>query len=349
MNERVFRHVTPDEFRWQTDVSGAPERFTELLWIDGHLDGGWKLGFGLFRAWPRYDGRPCIYICLLSPDGTCRRIEQAFDPDEFRAGENLDAHLGKDNWISTRVGAIGDIVGYDFVVSVDGLQFEGHCDTVCTGVKFSSQSPGYTSRDSGAGIAVGWWPLIPSARASCRIVIDGATIETSGVFYLERQISSFPLGGLEGEKSAQSIWTWGNFHAGDFTAGWTDSGASEHFGYRHFTPFVLWKNSEPFLSTFSFASYVEKFKVNPDNGLVYPEVVTLKASNGEIDFFARMTNGRMIEHNELDRKRDSIYCRQACDVHGTIWQWGKPQRIVGEAIHEWGTQAGNYPFIRTAA
>lgn len=346
MSDRVFRHVTADEFRWQSEVSGPPDLFTELLWLDGHLDGGWKLGIGFFRAWPRYQGRPTIYLVLLAPDGRCIRIEQPFEPAEFGSGKGLDSHWGANNRITSDLDKTGRAARYRFSVDVENVQAEFECEADCLGVKFSADSPGYSAHDPARGTVIGWWPLIPSARAKGWIRVDGERAELSGIFYIERQISTFPLGGKEGEASAQSIWTWGNFHAGDYTAGWTDSGASEQFGYRHFTPFVLWKGGEPVFSTFAFASYVEKFAINPETGLAFPAVVTLKASDGETDLFAQLINGKMIEHNELDRKRDSIYCRQASEVRGQLRRWGKTERFTGEAIHEWGTQAGNFPFIR---
>jgi len=346
MAERAFRHVTPEEFRWHTELSGDPDSLCELLWIDGHLDDGWQIGIGLMRARPLMDGHPAIFIRLLSPDGRCIQADEKFTHEEFQNGGGLSARWGRNNSIVADVGPSGSPGAYRLSLRVREFEVDLHCVAECTGVKFVTASPGYTACDTKSGLATGWWPLIPRARVSGSIVVQGEARQVSGLFYLERQVSSLPLGGREGEKTAQSIWAWGNFHAGDFTAGWTDSGASEDFGYRHFTPFVMWKGSDPFLSTFSFASYVEKFAINPKNGLAYPEVVTLKASGGDIDFFARLVSGHIIDHYEMNNKRDSLYCRQASEVHAQIRQWGATRRIEGRAVHEWGTRAGNFPFIR---
>jgi hypothetical protein len=69
MAERAFRHVTPEEFRWRTELSRGLDSLCELVWIDGHLDDGWQIGIGLLRARPLMDGHPAILIRLLSPEG----------------------------------------------------------------------------------------------------------------------------------------------------------------------------------------------------------------------------------------------------------------------------------------
>jgi hypothetical protein len=98
------------------------------------------------------------------------------------------------------------------------------------------------------------------------------------------------------------------------------------------------------MSTFAFASYVERFALNPTTGLAMPIVTTLKASDGATDFFARLVNRRNVEHVELNDKPGSVYCRQLSEVAARLHGPDGTERATGRAVHEWGTQAGNYPF-----
>jgi hypothetical protein len=154
------------------------------------------------------------------------------------------------------------------------------------------------------------------------------------------------LAGGAGQPSAQSIWTWGHFTAGEYTGLWTDSAASLQLGNRHFSPFVLYRGSEPVLSTFAFSSSVERFTVDEPGGLPRPAVVTLRAAEGGREFFARLVDGQVSDHFELNGVEGAFYCRQVGRIEAEFYHWGR-DRFVGEVVHEWGTQAGNFPFVRT--
>jgi hypothetical protein len=73
-------------------------------------------------------------------------------------------------------------------------------------------------------------------------------------------------------------------------------------------------------------------------------VFTLKAAEGERELFARITGGRIHDQFELDGNAGAYYCRQICDVEVELRHWGRTTRLSGEAVYEWGTQSGNFPF-----
>jgi hypothetical protein len=315
----------------------------DLFWLDGELDNGWQIGIGLLRSRPLVGGRPAITIKIMRTDGAVINADATFTVEEFTPSA-FGGSWGPDNRLEGQLDGAGRPAAFRLTLAVDDLLLDVTCHAVCFGAKFVDTSPGFTVHDEAGGSAAGWWPLIPRARASGTLSINGDVIDASGDFHIERQVSSFPLAGNAGEKSAQSIWSWGHFYAGEYTAIWTDSGASEHFGYHHFTPFLLWRGSELLLSTFAFACYVERFTVNPATSLALPVVTTLKASDGTTDFFARLVEPRNFEHVELNNKPGSIYCRQVSRVAARIEGTGTVERVAGRAVHEWGTQAGNYPF-----
>jgi hypothetical protein len=338
---RVFRPIGPDEVRWHDELPWHPG-MADLFWLDGELDNGYQLGIGLLRSRPLVGGLPGITIKILTPDGEVFEVDETFTAEEF-TGTAFGGSWGE-NQLVGQIDDDGRPVGYRLILAVGNITLDVTCDGVCVGSKFVDSSPGFTTFDESTGSAAGWWPLLPKSTSSGTLTIGDTVLDASGAFHIERQVTTFPLAGSAGEKSAQSIWTWGHFYAGEYTAIWTDSGASEHFGYHHFTPFLLWRGNELVLSTFAFASYVERFTINPVTGLALPVVTTLKASDGETDFFARLIEPRNFEHVELNNKPGSIYCRQLSQVSARIETTDGVERAGGTAIHEWGTQAGNFPF-----
>ena len=318
------------------------------MWLDGDLDNGYQIGIGLIRCRPLVGGLPSVTIKVLPPVGDVIEVNETFEPTDFVGGP-FEGRWGGRNRIVGALDGRGNPTGYVLELAVGGVEVNITCRAVCTGMKFVDSSPGYTAYDAANNHAAGWWPVIPRAIATGTVTVNGTALDGTGAFHLERQVSSFPLGGNAGEKSAQSIWTWGHLYADDYTAVWTDSGASEHFGFRHFTPFLLWKGADLVLSTFAFASYVEQFALNPRTGLVMPAVTTLKASDGHSDFFARLLHPRNSEHLELNNKPGSLYCRQVSDVTARVDRPAETDRLTGRAVHEWGTQAGNFPFVTATA
>jgi len=156
MNDKVFRDLAPEEYRWHTEVQGDPKSICELLWIDGMFDNGWQIGMGLLRARPIAGGHPAITIKLESPDGKVTETNATFAHEEFSASEGLTARWGEANRIVGRLDESGRLAGYSLELQVENVRVSMDATTVCSGVKFVSASPGYTVHDPKTHLAVGW-------------------------------------------------------------------------------------------------------------------------------------------------------------------------------------------------
>lgn len=343
MSSKVFRHVTADEAAWRTELGADDPAYVELMWLDALLDDGSRLGIGLYRSRPYDGGRPAVTVNLLQPGLDFTEVHATFEPDDFTPLP-FGGTWGEAVTLQGVLDPDGRPESFTVSLKIDTIEVELTCAVVCTGMKFTSASPGYTHHRPETGAAVGWWPLAPRADATGTIAVDGTSVPVSGRVHLEKQLSSLPLAGDHGAASAQSIWTWGHFTCGEYTGLWTDSAASEHLGFRHFTPFVLYRGSEPLLSTFAFASYVERFRRDPTTGVVGPEVVTLRANEGDRDLFARLVDGRVSDQFQLNGVPGAHYCRQVGRIEIELRHWGRTTRMMGDVVHEWGTQAGNFPF-----
>lgn len=340
---RAFRRITPAELAWRTELGDGDPDYVELWWFDAGLDNGWQLGMGLYRSRPYDGGRPAITINLLRPGHEFVEVHETFAADQFTPYD-FGGRWGPRNEMVGTLSDEGDPVSFRLSLDVDAVRVELDCAVVCSGVKFTTASPGFTHYRPEKGTAVGWWPIAPRADFTGSVTVGDTTVTARGRVHVEKQLSSLPLAGSDGTPSAQSNWTWGHFSCGDYTGIWTDSAASQQLGYRHFTPFVLYRGDEPVLSTFAFASYVETFCLDAATGLPRPEVVTLKAAEGERRFFARLVDGRVSDQFELNGNAGAFYCRQFGRIDAELHLWGRATRLEGEVVHEWGTQAGNFPF-----
>lgn len=346
--ERAFRYITPEELRWfpwlDTWPAGEPnDDLVDLFWVDVDLDDGRQVGIGLYRRRPYNQGAPAVTVNLSTPGERTRELHKVYRTDEFTPAE-YGGRWGRQAELTLRVSAEGNPIGFDLRVEFDDFSLDVTGDVVCPGLKFSTASPGFSGYREESRLAVGWWPVTPRATARAILTWRGERHDQPALVHIERQLATLPLAGDEAADSAQSIWSWGHFNAGEYTAIWTDSAASAAFGYNHFSPFVLYRGPQPILSTFNFTAQVEKFVVDPDSGLTRPDVTTIRAGNGEVDFFARLVNGRVSDQFELNDRPGSLYCRQVSTVEGRVDHWGCAHRLRGQAVHEWGSQAGNYPF-----
>ncbi|WP_029138624.1 hypothetical protein [Nakamurella lactea] len=349
--ERIFRPITVDELRWFPELDSWPQGehnpdFLDMFWLDVDLDDGWQLGIGLYRCRPYDDGNPGVTVNLIRPGERTVELHERFRPEQFTADE-----LGG-RWGDTAALALdvvdGVVTAIRLMIELGELVVTLAVDPVCPGVKFSGASPGFSGYRKSARLAVGWWPVTPRAVGPAAVTWRGEHRHGTAVVHAERQLSTLPLAGDAGDASAQSIWFWGHFTAGDYTAIWTDSAASAAFGNGHFSPFVLYYKDFPVLSTFAFAAQVEQFVVDPTTGMVRPEVTTLRAWSDDLEFSARLVDGQVSDQFELNGRPGSLYCRQVSTVQGRLAQWGRTRPLTGTAVHEWGSQAGNFPFPRTA-
>jgi hypothetical protein len=270
-----------------------------MFWIDGSLDNGWHIGVGLYRCRPHDGGRPAVTVNVLRPGETFFEQHVTLDDVDF-VPSDFGGRWGSAAELVGELDERGNPIGYRLTVDVGRVSMDLMGVVVAAGMKFTTATPGYSHVRPDTGAAVGWWPVAPRSDVRGWISADGARADVTGRTHMERQLSSFRLAGSPGAPSAQSIWTWGHLTCDDYTGIWTDSAASEHMGYRHFTPFVLYRGSDPVLSTFAFSSSVERYVIEPSSGLPRPAVFTLKAAEGERELFARITGGRIHDQFELD-------------------------------------------------
>ena len=343
----TFRHINKGVLGWHPELAegeGADD-YAEWLWLDGQLEQGYQFSLGLFTnfpahyrptAWyqerwgghPEMDRWPAVDLHISTPDGKLYRGAELYSPETFKPAE-WGVTIADNTFAGELNPQTGMPEAYRLKVSVGDVGLDIAARVIATGVVFSDEEHGYTYYHPIKKRALGWWPLVPRAEIQGSLSIQGKTIDVKGLAFCERQVMNLP--GLTGQES----WFWGHFFAGDYSAVWTDSAASEHFNYRHFSPFVLWKGSEVALSTYNFAAYAERFGLDADD-IPYPRVVSLKASDGIRELTAQLKNGKVI--NRLES-----YARQVGEAHMQLKEWGETDEAHGEAVHEWGCGPDWFP------
>lgn len=343
----TFRRITGINLGWHPWLGEGESggNYADWLWLDGQLEGGYQYSMGMFGARPggtvesERRGGPTVDLHILAPDGKAHHGTESYPPEAFKP-EPFGGTWG-DNTFKGRLGPDGMPEGYDLKVSVGDVGVDLTARAVAIGLQFSDEEHGYSYYHPIKNIALGWWPLVPRAEVEGTLTIEGKPVKVSGLAYVERQLTSMPtsFGG-----GGQAWWTWGHFYAGEYTAIWTDSASSEHFQYRHFSPFALWKGSELVLSTFQFTCYVEKFGIDADSGMLYPVVESLRASDGNVELRAQLLPGKI---NHIFRLGEAgVYCRQYCDVNMQLRRWDDVEQDSGTAVHEFGAGGHWFPFDR---
>ena len=341
----TFRRISKTNLAWHPELGEGENAkgYADWLWLDGQLEGDYQYSMGMFGARPGVEGTvpggPTIELHILTPDGKAHHGGETFPPESFKP-EAFGAAWG-DNKFAGKLKPDGTPEGYDLKVSVGDVGVDLSARTVATGLVFSDEEHGYTYYHPGRKTALAWWPLVPRAEVEGTLTIEGKPVKVSGLSYVERQITNIPqsFGGV-----GQAWWTWGHFYAGDFTAVWTDSAASEHYQYRHFSPFALWKGSELVLSSFQFTAYIEKYGIDEDSGALYPVVESLRASDGNVELRAQLLPGKI---NHVFRLGGTgVYCRQYCPVNIQLRRWDDVEEASGTAVHEFGAGGGWFPFDR---
>ena len=347
----TFRKLTGSNLGWHPELregEGA-DYYGEWFWLDGQLEGGYQYSMGLFARRPggiSPEGKnwPSVELHILTPDGEVHHATEDYPPESFKP-EPWGGAWGH-NTFTGRLGPDGMPEGYALKVSVGNIGVDITARAVASGVQFSDEEHGYTYYHPYKNLALAWWPLVPRAEVEGTITIDGKAAKVRGLAHCERQLANLPnaFGG-----GGQAIWFWGHFYAGDYTAVWTDSAASERSKYRHFTPFVLWKGGDVVLSTYQFACVVEKFGIDPVTGLLYPVVESLRASDGHTGLTAQLLPGKIIDFFTLEGppsapEKRGVYFRQHCDVRVQVSRWDEIEEIGGTSTHEFGAGADWFPF-----
>ena len=350
----TFRRITKGNLAWHPELrerEGA-QNYSEWLWLDGQLEGGYQYSLSLSAGRPGgvaeavesagERGRPSVSLHILTPEGKVHHGSEVYPPEAFKP-ELFGGTWGDKNVFKGKLKPDGMPEGYDLKVSVGDVGVDITARAVAIGLQFSDEEHGYSYYHPLKNIALGWWPLVPRAEVEGTLTIEGKPIKVSGLAYVERQLTNMPasFGG-----GGQAWWTWGHFYAGDYTAVWTDSAASEHYQHRHFSPFGLWKGSELVLSTFQFTCYVEQFGIEPELGNIYPVVESLRASDGNVELRAQLLPGKINDRIKLGPRRQGVYTRQYCDVNMQLRRWDEVEEASGTAVHEFGAGEHWFPFER---
>lgn len=356
----TFRNINSSNLAWHPELAkgDGAKYYGSWLWLDGELEGGYQYSAGLFARTPtgaKLDiipekrDWPYIELTISDRNGKLYRESESYPPETFKPCPF--GGVWRQNKLIGRLRPDGMPDSYELELSIGkiGLNLVAH--TVATGVQFSEEEHGYSYYNPVRNLAMGWWPLVPRADVEGSLTIEGNTFRAKGLSYCERQLSNIPSTFGSG---GQRMWFWGHFFAGDYTAVWTDSAASEHYNYRHFTPFVLWKRGDVILSTFNFSCCAEKFDVDPSTGRLYPKVETLRASDGMRELTAQLDSGKIIDSRALEglpsaSDKQGVYCRQFCVMRMQLKLWDKTEETFGTAIHEFGGGPDWFPFNRLSA
>jgi len=343
----TFRRISESQLAWNLWLAEGEnaENYSDWLAIDGHLEGEYQYSLYLFASMPKgvmisdVSSCPAVDLYILTPEGKVHHVNKTYAPEEFKP-ESFGGAWG-DNTFIGRLKPDGMPEGYDIKISLGDMGLDLTCRAVNSGFVFSDEEHGYTYYHPIKKTALGWWPLVPRAEVEGTLTIEGKPIRVSGSNYVERQLNNIPASFGSG---AQAWWTWGHFVAGDYVAVWTDSAASEYFQYRHFSPIVLYKGSDPILMTFQCTSYIEKFGIDPVSGNLKPEVLGLRAADGNVELRAQISPGKVVHSNREPGR--GVYTRQYSPVNMQLRRWDEVEEASGTAIHEWGAGENWFPFER---
>lgn len=345
-----FRNPNAEVLRWHPELrEGELESdYFELIWNDIHLQEGYQIGLGFFARPPAYYERvdrwkeeweghrersnwPAVELHIAGPDEKMHTAVKSFPPESFQP-KPWGVTLG-DNAFDGILTPKGMPDSYHIRTALGDIGVDLEAKVIAGGVRFVEDEHGYSYYNPVKNRALGWWPLVGRSEVSGTITVEGRPVKVSGLAYCERQLGNLP----SSTQSGQAWHFWGHFFAGEYSAVWTDSASSEHFNYRHFTPLVLWKGNEVLLSTFQSACYAERFGPDSD-GVPYPTVESLKASDGITELTAQLVNGKLIS-------RMGAYHRQYSEAHVQIKRWGETTEVSGSSTHEWNCAPEWFPGV----
>jgi hypothetical protein len=177
---------------------------------------------------------------------------------------------------------------------------------------------------------------------------QGQTANIKGLSYVERQLGNVMFWGL------MPHWSYGHFFAGDYTAVWIDN-TSAGPGYRHFSPFVLFKGQHPILSTHNLNLHMEKFVLDKEHGnMPYPPIETLHATEGHTELTSQTEPGHIVAWEyvtelpgtDVSEANPVGYHRQYGPINVQIRRWDKVEQVRGVVLREFDWMTEWFPFPR---
>jgi hypothetical protein len=350
----TFKKNSVETLRWHPELmegEGADEYF-EYLWFDAVLEGGYYLRVAPFNSHTPHShgiekaGTPSYGFDLGLPNGKVIDHYQFYKPEEFKATD-FGGTWGNNALFTGKVNDKGEVSEYKIKFDLANVSVDLVATCVAkTGVQFVDADHGYSYYHPLKKLAMGWWPLVPRAEVKGTITVDGKAVKVHGPAYLDKQLSNKKdtFGG-----TGQAWWTWGHFFCGPYTATFTDSAATAKYKYRHFAPFILWKDSDIVLATYDFTSIVEQYSIDKVTGKFYPSVLSQKAKDGSVEIYTQITNGVVTEVKEtsLDWMK---YVRQFADVNMEIYRYGGfTEEVKGNIIIEYGAGPHYMPWEKIDA
>ncbi len=344
MPRNVFQYINSSNLGWHLDLAKGEEAkdYSEWFWAEGELKNGYQYSVGFFTSTPPNMelttpdkvAFPYIQIFFHAPDGINYKASDTFPKEAFKP--DVFGVAIRNNVFDGKINENGLPVSYTMKMSLDNLELDVTAKVIATGIKFNDSKLGYSYYHPKKNIALGRWPLVPRAEISATLKIDGKSISSKGLGYLERQVMNMPnaFGG-----GGQHMWYWGHLFGDDYTAVWTDSAASDNRNFKHFAPFVLYKGSHVVFSSFNLACCTEQW-VYDASGKLYPSVVSMRASDGVKDVNVQLWKGETSAVHEIANPvhpdKRGRYTRQYCDITRQISSWDDLTEVKGKAIHEFG-------------
>jgi hypothetical protein len=350
----TFRSIGKYHCDWHFELNDKG-KYWDWLWLDGWTEQGYW--YGLTLAWRMemlehrigYEKKdwPIIDLLITNPEGKTHRVLQAFPREQFKVEEPWGCTIG-DNYLKGTSDKDGNPTGYRVKVAMDGAGIDVTCKGVAPGMRFVDEEHGYTFYRPKENLAVGWWPLLSSSEMAGTMTYQGQTANIKGLSYVERQLGNVMFWGL------MPHWSYGHFFAGDYTAVWIDN-TSAGPGYRHFSPFVLFKGQHPILSTHNLNLHMEKFVLDKEHGnMPYPPIETLHATEGHTELTSQTEPGHIVAWEyvtelpgtDVSAANPVGYHRQYGPINVQIRRWDKVEQIRGVVLREFDWMTEWFPFPR---
>ena len=360
MAKNVFVYnLTPRDAAWHSDIVGPG--YFEWWYLDGMFEEGYEIG-GLLHAargdtvlggllggtakTPEEEKWPNVSFRITTPDNQAFELGRSYRPETFKASaDTCDVNLGGNTFVGKfrpnglpeefRLKVADGDMGLDLVYKV-----------MVTGVKLADRDGGYTYYHPIKKTCYGWYPVSPRSRIEGTITLKGKKISVHGEGYQDHQLGNYSTADV------MPIEFWGHIYAGDYTMVWTDSFAGENKGYRHFSPFILWKGNKPILNTYDFMVIPEKWELEPETRMPAPVVETLRATDGKTSVRIVLPPGKLIERvryvggKRFTEDSPGAYFRWVTDAQVEITRGDEVETVTGMALHEhmWHTEW--FPYRR---
>jgi hypothetical protein len=336
----TFRSINKNQLRWHPELAGDVR---EWLNLDGCMENGYKYELLLAASMemgdnivgPEKGDWPLVDCHVTNPEGETHRVAAAFPIKELSYEEPWGVKIGE-NSLTGSLTPEGEPAGYRVKVALDDIGIDITAKAVALGVKFVEDDHGYMFHDPATNLAIGYWPLITRAEIEGTLTFHGQAMPVKGLGWCERQVGNLGFAGW------LSKWLWGHGWAGDYTALWNTTASTAVTQYRHFSPMVVWKGGDIILSTHNVALRAERYEIDPEIGMPYPTIETLRATEGNVEVSAMILPGTILERDLMTKnpgtspEKPGCYFRHYSDFDMEIRRLDRVEQVRGTCIRESG-------------